>query len=180
MLTVWSLACCLAKVRIPDCLPDKLLSHHTSSVLYNRYMGGVDRGNQLQQYCSVRTKSHKMYKYIFWFIFDVTITNAYVLYQFIPQMDRKNLAIERILDKDCKEIDRQLNSRKQVGRPRQMPLPRISAGIQTLSHFPRKIQKGHYRKCHAGYTTWYCNECAIRLCHSGTDSDCFMLYHIEK
>ena len=151
-----------------------------SVVLYNRYMGGVDRGDQLRQYYSVRTKSHKMYKYIFWFIFDVTITNAYVLYQFIPQTDRKALPLKEFRAQLARELIGDYNSRKQVGRPRQMPVPRISAGIQTLSHFPRKIQKGRCRKCHTGFTTWYCNECGIRLCHSGTDSDCFMLYHIEK
>ena len=117
------------------------LSHHTSSVLYNWYMSGVDRGNQLQQYWSVHTKSHKMYKYIFQFIFDVTITNAYVLYQFIPQMDRKALPLKEFQTKIARKLIGNYNSRKQVGRPRQMPLPRISAGIQTLSHFPRKIQK---------------------------------------
>ena len=112
-----------------------------SVVLYNRYMGGVDRGDQLRQYYSVRTKSHKMYKYIFWFIFDVTITNTYVLYQFIPQTDRKALPLKEFRVQLARELIGDYNSRKQVGRPRQMPLPRISAGIQTLSHFPRKIQK---------------------------------------
>ena len=33
LLTAWSLACCLAKVRIPDCLPDKLESPHFFSSL---------------------------------------------------------------------------------------------------------------------------------------------------
>jgi len=47
-------------------------------VLYNKYMDGVDKGDQLRQYYSVRTKSKKMYKYIFWFLFDVTIMNAFI------------------------------------------------------------------------------------------------------
>ena len=72
---------------------------------------------------------------------DVTITNAYVLYQFIPQMDRKALPLKEFQTKIARKLIGNYNSRKQVGRPRQMPLPRISAGIQTLSHFPRKIQK---------------------------------------
>ena len=44
-------------------------------------MGGVDRDDQLWGYYNCRTKSHKFYKYIFYFIFDVTITNAFILYK---------------------------------------------------------------------------------------------------
>ena len=48
-------------------------------VLYNKYMAGVDKGDQLRQYYRVRTKCTKNYKYIFWFLFDVSITNAFIL-----------------------------------------------------------------------------------------------------
>ena len=48
---------------------------------YNRYMGGVDRNDQLRSYYHVRLKSRKHYKYIFWFLFDLSITNAYILSQ---------------------------------------------------------------------------------------------------
>ena len=37
-------------------------------VLYNKYMAGVDKGDQLRQYYRVRTKCLKNYKYIFWFL----------------------------------------------------------------------------------------------------------------
>ena len=47
-------------------------------VLYNKYMAGVDKGDQLRQYYRVRTKCTKHYKYIFWFMFDVAITNAFI------------------------------------------------------------------------------------------------------
>ena len=43
--------------------------------LYNRYMGGVDRNDQLRGYYQVRLKGRKYYKYIFWFLFDLAITN---------------------------------------------------------------------------------------------------------
>ena len=41
--------------------------------LYNMHMGGVDRSDQL---CS-----HKWYKYLFWYIFDVTICNSYITFK---------------------------------------------------------------------------------------------------
>ena len=34
-------------------------------VSYNKWMGGVDRGDQIRQYYHLRLKSRKFYKYIF-------------------------------------------------------------------------------------------------------------------
>ena len=50
-----------------------------SIIRYNQFMGGVDRGDQLHGYYHCRSKSRKFYKYIFFFLFDVAITNAYIL-----------------------------------------------------------------------------------------------------
>ena len=46
-----------------------------SIILYNTYMGGVDRGDQLRGYYRCHTRSRKFYKYIFYFLLDVAITN---------------------------------------------------------------------------------------------------------
>ena len=54
----------------------------TSIITYNKHMAGVDKGDQLRQYHSVRLKCNKNYKYIFWFMFDVAITNAFILSKF--------------------------------------------------------------------------------------------------
>ena len=50
-----------------------------SIISYNSFMGGVDRGDQLRGYYRCRSKSRKFYKCIFFFLFDVAITNAYIL-----------------------------------------------------------------------------------------------------
>ena len=47
---------------------------------YNTYTSRVDRGDQLRGYYSCLSKSRKFYKYIYHFLLDVTITNAYVLH----------------------------------------------------------------------------------------------------
>ena len=44
-------------------------------------MGGVDRGDQLRGYYNCKVKSRKFYKYIFYFLLDVSITNAFILYK---------------------------------------------------------------------------------------------------
>ena len=47
-------------------------------VLYNRYMVGVDKGDEYRKYYQVRTKCVKNYKYIFWFLFDVVIIQMHI------------------------------------------------------------------------------------------------------
>ena len=39
-------------------------------------VGGVDRSDQLQSYYHVRLKYHK---YVFCFLFDMVVTNSYIL-----------------------------------------------------------------------------------------------------
>ena len=56
-----------------------------SVVTYNGFMAGVDKGNQLCNYNKVRINCMKYYKYIFWFLFNVSITNAFnILSSFVP------------------------------------------------------------------------------------------------
>lgn len=47
---------------------------------YNKNMGGVDLADQLRKYYSVGRTSYRWYRYIFWFIVDVSICNAFILY----------------------------------------------------------------------------------------------------
>uniref|UniRef100_A0A1X7V7F8 PiggyBac transposable element-derived protein domain-containing protein n=1 Tax=Amphimedon queenslandica TaxID=400682 RepID=A0A1X7V7F8_AMPQE len=58
--------------------------HHTYSCpeaikQYNKYMGGVDRNNQLRQYYQIHLKCRKYYKYLYWMLFDITISNTFIL-----------------------------------------------------------------------------------------------------
>ena len=50
-----------------------------SILWYNTFMGEVDRADQLCGYNHCRSKSRNFYKYIFFFLFDVAITNAFIL-----------------------------------------------------------------------------------------------------
>ena len=61
-------------------------------LLYKKYMGGVDRGDQLCGYYACRTKSRKFCRYILYFLFDVAITNAHILQKsFCPDNVYKNV-----------------------------------------------------------------------------------------
>ena len=149
---------------------------------YNCFMGGVDKNDQLRGYYSVRTKSRKSYKYLFWFLFDVAIVNSFILYQLSPATGRKKTM------KDFRvELAHQLigsyNSRKYKGRPQanQTNRPRR----MKVSHYPRKSSRGRCRLCSKEglrvTTTWWCEDCQLRLCHTGDSStDGFLKHHLSK
>ena len=45
-------------------------------------MGGIDEGDQLRGYYQVRLKCTKNYKYVFWLVCDVSVTNSFILTKF--------------------------------------------------------------------------------------------------
>ena len=72
------------RVSVP--CPEAILTYNRNMggvaiLTYNRNMGGVDRGDELRGYYNCRVKSRKFCKYIFYFLFDVAITNAFILYK---------------------------------------------------------------------------------------------------
>ena len=61
-----------------------------AAISYNSNMGGVDRGDQLRGYYNCRTKSRKFYKDIY-FLLDVSITNAFILWKNFGSATRMTL-----------------------------------------------------------------------------------------
>ena len=150
---------------------------------YNHFMGGVDRRDQCRGYYSCRTKSRKFYKYIFFFLYDVCITNAYIIYKHHSSpVVHKNIKDFRL--QLAHELIADYCTRRRPGRGggvlRSIP----------LRHFPTTIavdgathhKRGRCVECKAKRirkdTTWYCQECRAWLCHNGDPNhDCFLHYH---
>ena len=146
--------------------------------LYNKFMGGVDLNDQLRGYYNVRLKGRKFYKYLFWFNFDVAVTNSYVLCK-----HHSNITVKSVKDFRCslaKSLIGDFNGRKRPGR-------RLNSSQPTKKfsedHFPvKKNKKGRCNYCYHKYherheTHWFCTSCEKHLCHPGTSNDCFLLYH---
>ena len=161
--------------RIPVPCPESIIS-------YNQYMG-VDRGDQLRGCYSYRAKSRKLHKYIFTFLLDVAITNAFILMKhYTSSSTFANIKSFRI--QLAKELIGDYSSRRRRGR---------GGGIihsLPYRHFPIRQHDDnnphrHQRKCalHSASkvraeTTWYCRECGVWLCHNGDPAtDCFIKWH---
>ena len=158
---------------------------------YNKWMGGVDQGDQLRKYYQLRLKSKKFYKYIFWFLIDVCIINTYRLHSTYSNVHYPNLKSFR-LDL-AKALIGKYNSRKRavpIGHHISPPPPTCVA----LRHFPMKYKtaskKGTSRCWFCSHsrkppvrkeTVWFCSECSLHLCHTGEpETDCFFQYHRRK
>ena len=142
-------------------------------------MNGLDYNDQLRGYYLFRIKSRKLYKYIFWFIVQLCITNAYILCKHhtsltIPNMkDFKSKLANEIIGSFCR--------RKRRGRPSLAPPPKK---FLLIEHWPtrgaEKSHRCHY--CHKNFsrrreTVWRCQQCQVFLCHNGREDDCFFHYH---
>ena len=150
-----------------------------SVVLYNKYMGGVDRSDQLRGYYHVRLKCRKYYKYIFWFMFDLAVTNAYILCKHFTNLDVGTVKSFRTDLARC--LIGEYCSRKRRGRP---SLSLHHSKRFCASHFPVRGD-GKRHRCHycsnfrheRHATVWFCNDCKLFLCHTGKENDCFLRYH---
>ena len=106
---------------------------------YNCLMGGVDRNDQTRQYYHVRLKGRKYYKYIFWFMFEASIANAYILFtRYCIATDRdptiKSLLYFRL--QLVKELIGEYKSQKRPGH-KAAAIPKVLP----LCHFPRKFKR---------------------------------------
>ena len=83
--------------------------------LYNKYMGGVDRNDQLRKYYNFTMKSHKFYMYLFFFLFQLSITNSFILCRHYTDADIQT--IKKFRQQLATSLIGSYNSRKRRGCP---------------------------------------------------------------
>ena len=92
-------------------------------VEHNKHMGGVDLGDQHRGYYHIQMKCRKFYKYIAIVLFDVTVTNSFILY---------NISHDRPRISDKCWLWKSYSEREPIGRSHIIrPLP--------LLHFPVQV-----------------------------------------
>ena len=145
----------------------------------NKYMGSVDHNDQFCQYYHVQLKCSKYYKYIFWFLFDVTVSNSFIILKTNPEMAAITRLVKAFRTYLAMEMLSGYCSRKRKGRKPSIPRRPFST-----DHFPIKGDGKQHPCDHCKLTkirrdtTWYCCECNLYLGHGGDpETDCFLLYH---
>lgn len=148
--------------------------------LYTQNMNGVDRADQLRSTYSICRKAAKWWKYLFWFMVDLAICNAFIL--------MKESKHHTIKTKSGRRRERtQLEFRTQLahqllgdywGKRKRESIPEHQT--RGLSHWPTEMDKKRTCKYCAKNKIRRerihgCEQCGVNLCVT-----CFKPYHMEK
>lgn len=159
---------------------------------YNKYMGGVDRSDQLLSYYGFPHRTLKWWKRALFHLLDMAVVNAYVLYTVSTSASLKKLTHEQFRV----EIAKQLLLQSSVDVSEDVPVthgrlhrPQPPQSRLTERHFPDHLpctksgkrgqtectvcskKKGRGRKT----TSYMCKECKLPMCII----PCFELYHTK-
>ena len=111
------------------------------SDLYNKFMFGVDLADQKRMQYSTCRKSKKWYKYLFWFCFDLAVTNALICMQESQnhQKRSKNNKVIKMTQLEFRTgLAQQLIGQFRGTRKRKAP---ATVGNCGLAHWPTQFDK---------------------------------------
>ena len=166
-------------------------------VEYNKYMGGVDKGDQLLSYYGFPHRTVKWWKRAFYYLLDVAIINSYILY--CKTVKGRHLTHEQYRISLAKQLLKTTAVTAPVatssGEPQPTPAPlQRRRSVQPLArlterHFPEQIgrsatgstlqrncivcsnKRGRGRRT----TTFKCKQCDAPMCIV----PCFELHHTK-
>lgn len=148
---------------------------------YNKYMGGVDRFDQLLERYAIGRRSIKWWHRIFYYLLDMAIVNSYVLWK-LRQPDPKKCHQLTFRIKLARQLISGFSSRKAVGRPPNFFKSPVPAEVRLSNvgcHFPKK--NSNRRRCKfcsvktkkEQRTYFTCSFCRVPLCVES----CFEKFH---
>ena len=151
--------------------------------VYTADMGGVDRADQLRSFYFAGYSSRKWYRYIFWFLFNLSVCNSFILESVYRtnQGERKRPMINFRLDL-AKQLINGFSQRKRKRRSQEA----LNQPVAREEHISVHVQ-GRKRKCvqciqagrrtAKGYkveTRFECSLCKVALCRT-----CHNEYHAQ-
>ncbi len=168
----------------PGAKPDVILN-------YNKYMGGVDKADQLRSYYPVGRAGHKWWRYLMWYVVNVSIVNAWILWSKTPNhipAPTKDYDHLRFRADIADQLRGGFTSRKHR-KGRRSALANIPVAVESIGqHKCVKIEgrKKVCRQCSKRQkktpsggqvqTSYKCDLCDLPLCRVG----CFTQYHDEN
>ena len=147
-------------------------SHSVSA--YNKYMGGVDLHDQMRMKYDVGRNSKKWWKYLFWFLVNCCLVNAYIMFKMTSlRVNRK----KRFRNLDFRlELARDLiggySKRKRSGISMNFPgvveAENIHGHINGRLPGPKRRCQYHLKTLNQRRETVYgCSVCNVHLCKEG-------------
>ncbi len=143
---------------------------------YNINMNGVDHADQMRTEYPTFRKSRKWWCYVFWFLVDIGICNAFVLMKESPnhqQQSRRGNDKRRSLVSFRKNLAKQLIGQYRCSRKRCLPI----GDADGVNHWPVKRKAMRCKECRLSgrgrhESTTHCEACNQALC-----VPCFKPYH---
>ncbi|XP_033730112.1 piggyBac transposable element-derived protein 4-like [Pecten maximus] len=149
---------------------------------YNKYMGGVDRQDQLRMAYDVGRASKRWWRYIFWFLVNCAIVNSFIVYKMVSKRQTKRKRYRHLDFKN--ELVRDLiggyTTRKRQSQ--QMDNPGIVLQENVGGHINSRLP-GPKRRCRFHLTAhkqrketvYGCVVCGVHLCKDG----CHNQFHVQ-
>lgn len=147
-----------------------------SILLYNKYMGGVDKADQARACYSVGRPSKKWWKYLLHFVINVSIVNSYLIYKLTYESQgkpckshyeyRKNLVLQLINSFSSRKRSIIMNT--SIGQEQHEIIKSSKKYCVLCREENRTTFSGRTVQ-----TVFMCKQCGIALCKFG----CFKNYH---
>ncbi|XP_069128977.1 piggyBac transposable element-derived protein 4-like [Argopecten irradians] len=154
-----------------------LMTQPHSAHVYKQKINGVERHDQLRTTYPLGRDSKKAWKYIFWFIMNCAIVNAFIMFNLVSKRQNSKKRFTH-LDFRC-ELAHQLiagfSGRKRKARE-------LVKQVQNVENYPghESVKFGCKRRCRVHLsrkerreTYFGCRVCNVHLCKEG----CHFLYH---
>ncbi|GFQ72612.1 piggyBac transposable element-derived protein 3 [Trichonephila clavata] len=156
---------------------------------YNKNMGFVDHFDHLKSLYEIDRKSRKWWCRLFFHFLDMTVINAYILYNMLPNInaDIKNVKTFRM------EVIRSLvvmgkegtSKKRKLSSPVQMKAHKFNVlgdvRLANAQHLPVRSTSKGCTVCSTRQkpkrTRWMCQTCKVGLCMYGKDASCFENFH---
>lgn len=169
---------------------------------YNKFMGGVDRNDQLSKYSAFNRQQVKWWKKVFFQLVNMAMVNAYIMYKFhcskennriMSHADFRTNCIKQLIEETANELTLPKNRGQRIGSvmlrlmDRHYPMKiqpfgskkNISRACVVCSHADRRKRKHDSvqpRKRFGRESSYQCKTCEVALCVV----PCFELYHSYK
>ena len=154
---------------------------------YNKFIGGVDLADMLIELYHIDLKSRKWYTRIFFYLLDMSIVNAWLLYRRVQSVknvksislfDFKEDVSYSLMTSTQAKRGRPTDSKECVKKKRNISChPADSVRLDEKAHWPEWVdQPQRCKKCMKAQSNVICSKCGVALCFT-KNRNCYLIYH---